>query len=85
MRTKTLKYITDKIAEFCHVPIRDVCVLNHDDNHFKVYVHGTSWYCDSVYRRICDTWGVTEDNITVEMTPKFLWFNSTGYTIHVTY
>ena len=85
MKTKTIKYITDKIAEFCHVPIRDVCVLNHDESHFKVYVHGTSWYSGVVFKRICETWNVTEDQIEMKLTPKFLWFKSTGYTIEVTY
>lgn len=81
---KTIKKILDTLADACHVPIRDVCVISHNDKHFKAYVHGTSWYGQHVYDRIAATWGLDESNINITIAPKGCWpFGSTGYTIEV--
>lgn len=83
---RTAKKIMDTLADACYVPIRDICVLNHDDTHFKAYVHGTSWYGQHVYDVIMNTWGVEENNLSIERSPKCWWpLGSTGYVIKVTY
>ena len=83
---RTAKKIMDTLAEACHVPIREVCVLNHNDEHFKAYVHGTSWYGQNVYDKIMKTWGVEEKNISIERSPNVWWpLGSTGYVIEVKY
>lgn len=85
---RTAKKIIDTLAEACHVPIRDVCVLQHDNDHFKAYVHGTLWYSQSVYDKIEKTWSVDESqiDIKIEKSPKCWWpLGSTGYVIEVTY
>lgn len=86
---RTMKKITEVLAESCHVPIMEVCVLNHDDNHFKAYVHGTNWYKQHkqhMCKCIMNVWGVNENNIDIHLAPK-AWglFGSTGYVIEVTY
>ena len=83
---RTMKKITDTLVEACHVPIRDVCVLNHNDESFKAYVHGTNWYGQQVYDKIMNTWGVTEENITIKESPESWWpLGSRGYVIEVKY
>ena len=69
---RTAKKIVDTLSEACHVPIRDVCVLNHTDDYFKAYVHGTNWYGQHVYDKIMKTWGVVEENITMKVSPQDL-------------
>lgn len=86
MKDKTAKTIMDVLACACHVPIRDVCVLNHDEKSFKAYVHGTSWYSQSVYNTIIKAWDVSEDNISFTISPETWWkLGSTGYIVTVTY
>ena len=83
---RTAKKITDTLIEACNVSICEICILDHDDNHFKAYVDGTSWYGQHVYDIIMKTWGVKEDNIIISHAPKSWWpFGSIGYTIEVTY
>lgn len=83
---RTAKKIMDTLAEACHVPIREVCVLNHNDEHFKAYVHGTNWYGQHVYDKIMKTWGVVEENITINMSPGGWWsLGSRGYIIEVSF
>lgn len=83
---RTAKKIIDTLAEACHVPIRDVCVLNHNDDCFKAYVHGTGWYGQHVYDKIINTWGVVEENITMNISPDCWWpLGSRGYIIEVKY
>ena len=83
---RTAKKIMDTLADACHVPIKDVCVLNHNDEYFKAYVHGTSWYGQHVYDRIMKTWGVVEENITMKVSPDCWWpLGSRGYIIEVKY
>ena len=88
VKDKTYKTITDVLAAACHVPINEVCVLEHDEDHFKAYVHGTSWYCQRVYDIIEESWSVDENkiNVSIEKSPKGWWpFGSTGYLIEVNY
>ena len=86
MKDKTAKTILDVLASACHVPIRDVCVLNHDENHFKAYVHGTSWYSNTVYKIICNAWDIDEAQISMKLSPETWWkLGSTGYLVEVTY
>lgn len=86
MKDKTAKTIMDVLSFACKVSIREVCILHHDEDSFKVYVHGTSWYSQSVYDVICDAWNVTEDNISINLSPESWWpIGSTGYVIEVTY
>lgn len=83
---RTAKKIMDTLAEACCVPIRDVCVLNHNDKCFKAYVHGTNWYGQHVYDKIMKTWNVVEDNITMKVSPDCWWpLGSRGYIIEVKY
>lgn len=83
---RTAKKIMDTLAEACHVPIREVCVLNHNDEHFKAYVHGTNWYGQHVYDKIMKTWGVVEENITMKLSPDRWWsLGSRGYIIEVSF
>ena len=87
---RTAKRIIDILSDACHVPIRDICVLTHDNNHFKVYVHGISWYNkvteNIVINKIVKAWNVTIDNISIMRSPKPWWvFGSTGYVIEVKY
>lgn len=88
IKSKDMKTIIDVLAAACHVPIRDVCVLNHDETHFKAYVHGTSWYGQHVYNVIEQAWSIDENKISIniEKSPKCWWpLGSTGYIIEVTY
>ena len=83
---RTAKKIMDTLAAACHVPIKDVCVLNHNDERFKAYVHGTDWYSQTVYNKIIETWGVKEENIEISLSPQLWWpLGSTGYIINVVY
>lgn len=83
---RTSKNIVDVLTVACHVPIRDVCVLHHDDEHFKAYVHGTSWYCDNVHKVIMKAWNVKEENISAKISPECWWpLGSRGYIIEVKY
>lgn len=83
---RTAKKIMDTLAAACHVPIRHVCILNHDNDHFKAYVHGTSWYGQRVFDIIKNTWGVKEENIKITKSPDEWWIiGSTGYVIEVQY
>ena len=83
---RTAKKIMDTLAAACYVPIRDVCVLNHDDDHFKAYVHGSSWYGQRVFDVIVNTWGVKEENIIIKPSPECWWpLGSKGYVIEVIY
>ena len=83
---KTAKKIIDTLADACHVPIREICVLEHNEMHFKAYVHGTNWYGQHVYDKIMNTWNVEEKNIVIERAPKAWWpLGSTGYVIEVKY
>lgn len=83
---RTAKKIMDTLADACHVPIRDVCVLNHDDNYSKTYVHGSSALSQHVYNVIMKTWGVPEENITIKESPEFWWpLGSRGYIIEIKY
>jgi hypothetical protein len=83
---RSLKKITDVLSIACHVPICDVCVLHHNDNSFKAYVHGTTWYGQHVYDVIVNTWNIDEKNILIEPSPNAWWtFGSTGYVIEVKY
>lgn len=83
---RTAKKILDTLSEACHLPIRDICILDHDNDHFKAYVHGTSWYDQSIYDKIIKTWKVKEENISIERAPKDWWpLGSTGYIIKVKY
>ena len=83
---RTAKKIIDTLADACHVPIRDICILNHNDEHFKAYVHGTNWYGQHVYDKIMNAWSVEEENISIERSPNAWWtFGSTGYVIEVKY
>ena len=83
---KSLKRIIDTLSIACRVPIYDVCVLHHDDQHFEAYVHGTTWYSQHIYDAIANTWGVDEKNILIELSPKAGWpFGSNGYSIKVNY
>ena len=83
---RTAKKIVDTLSEACHVPIRDVCVLNHTDDYFKAYVHGTNWYGQHVYDKIMKTWGVVEENIIMKVSPDCWWpLGSRGYIIEVKY
>lgn len=83
---RTAKKIMDTLAAACYVPIREVCVLNHDNDHFKAYVHGTSWYSQKVFDVIKNTWGVKEENIIIKSSPDTWWpLGSKGYVIEVKY
>lgn len=83
---RTAKKIMDTLAAACHVPIRDVCVLNHNNDRFKAYVHGNSAISQHVYNVIMNTWGVAEENISIEESPKCWWpLGSRGYVIEVKY
>lgn len=83
---RTMKKITDTLVEACHVPIRDVCVLNHNDESFKAYVHGTTWICQRVYDTISNVWGVSMENISITESPESWWpLGSRGYVIEVNY
>jgi hypothetical protein len=85
---RTAKRIIDILADACHVPIRDICVLTHDNDHFKAYVHGTGWYKDNttIANKIVKAWDVNPDNISIGKSPKPWWvFGSTGYVIEVKY
>ena len=83
---RTAKKIIDTLIDACHVPIRDVCVLNHTDDYFKAYVHGTNWYGQHVYDKIMKTWDVVEENITMKVSPDCWWpLGSRGYIIEVKY
>ena len=83
---RTAKKIVDVLSAACHVPIRDVCVLNHDNNQFKAYVHGTTWYNQHVYNVIMKVWGVKEENISMTLSPDCWWpLGSRGYVIEVKY
>ena len=81
----TIKEIVDVLVEACHVPIMDVCVLSHDNKHFKAYVHGMNWYCQNVYDVLMNKYNIPESNILIEPAPGFLWFSSKGYKIEVTF
>lgn len=86
MKGKDAKSIIDVLSVACDVPIRDVCVLHHDETHFKAYVHGTSWYSQRAYDIISKAWEITEDQISMEQSPKCWWpLGSTGYVIEVKY
>lgn len=83
---RTMKKIIDTLSEACQVPIRDICVLWHDDVYFKAYVHGRHIDNDEVNKVIIKTWNVNEDNITIEKSPKCWWpLGSTGHVIEVKY
>lgn len=83
---RTAKKILDTLTEACKLPIRDICILNHDNDGFKAYVHGTSWYGQHVYEAIMKTWDVEEKNISIERAPEAWWpLGSTGYVIKVNY
>lgn len=86
MKDKTMKTITDVLSSACHVPIREVCVLEHNEKYFKAYVHGTRWYDRSVYEKIMNAWNLEESQIDMTLSPE-LWkkFGSTGYIINVKY
>lgn len=88
VKSKDMKRIMDVLSNACHVPIREVCVLEHDEQHFKAYVHGTSWYCQRVYDMIEDAWSVDENKIDIKIdkAPEAWWpLGSTGYLIEVKY
>ena len=86
MKDKTAKTIMDVLSAACKVSIREVCILNHDETSFKAYVHGTSWYGQSVYDVICKAWDVNENDVSIKLSPEGWWpLGSTGYVIEVTY
>ena len=82
---KTLKTIIDLLVTACHVPFYDVCILHHDDKHFKAYVHGTNWYSQHVYDMLMKQYNITEDNISIEPVHTFKLFKNKGYKITVNY
>lgn len=83
---RTTKMIIDTLTVACDVPICEICVLDHDDKHFKAYVNGTSWYSQRVYDVIMQTWGVEEKDIDIKHAPESWFpFSAIGYTIEVTY
>ena len=76
----------DTLTKACGVPICEICILNHTDTWFKVYVNGTSWYGQHVYDAIKEMWNVEESNIDIKPAPESWFpFGSIGYTIEVTF
>lgn len=82
---KSARKIIDTFHEECNISKRDMCLLNHDNNHFKMYIYG-----DIIEDDICNViekiWNVDKNNIVIKESPK-CWFSfgSKGHTIEVKY
>lgn len=83
---RTAKKIVDTLVDAMHCPITHICLLNHDNDHFKVYTDDNSIISKRVYEAIMKTWGVPEENISIKESPEYWWpLGSRGYIMEVKY